>query len=287
MRFCPTAIKHVLLIAYVNGFQVIDVEDSENFNELVSKRDLPVIFLEILPVPLKYDVKEQISSLHPILLVVSAKEDICQRSGHSFNSQPENRVSPTGTIRFYSFISHCYIKVLCFSSPVLVVRSSPRIIAVGLKFQICCIDACSLEKFNVSTYPVPQFERQGQVINTVAVGPRWLAYAPETPYISSAGHSKNRNFPGKSPSKSPGDRSLMAYFAMQCGKQVATAIMNFRDRGCKTLSDHYPGFLSDVAISSVRNGGKTAQEMENAGTVGQYCIIKRDLPHFSFATFSG
>lgn len=102
----------------------------------------------------------------------------------------------------------------------------------------------------------------------MAVGPRWLAYAPETPYISSAEHSKSLVFPGISPSKFPGNSSLMAHFAMQCGKQVATAMMNFGDRGCKKLSQYYPGFLSDVAVSSVWNDRKlTTQEMENAGMV--------------------
>lgn len=143
LMFHASSIKHVLLVGYTNGFQVIDVEDSNNFNELLSKRDFPVIFIEIVSPPLESNVKEQISSLHPIILVVEAKDDRCQSSdeNHSVN-QSENCVSPTETIRFYSFISHCYIRVISFSSPVLMVRSSPRIVAVGLKSQVCiiCLD---------------------------------------------------------------------------------------------------------------------------------------------------
>lgn len=102
----------------------------------------------------------------------------------------------------------------------------------------------------------------------MAVGPRWLAYAPETPYISSAGHPKNLVYPGISPSKFPCSSSLMAHFAMQCGKQVATAMMNFGDKGCKKLSKYYSGFLSDATNSSVWNGRElTTHEMENAGMV--------------------
>lgn len=136
-RAGASSTKHVLLVGYANGFQVIDVEDSNNFNELLSKRDFPVIFIEILP---ESNVKEPISSIHPIILVVEGKNDGCQRSGQNNSvNQPENSVSPTGTIRFYSFISHCYIRALSFLSPVLMVRSSPRIVAVGLKSQVCII----------------------------------------------------------------------------------------------------------------------------------------------------
>ncbi|KAG8068790.1 hypothetical protein GUJ93_ZPchr0005g15074 [Zizania palustris] len=47
----PSSFKHVLLVGYSNGFQVLDVEDAANVCELVSKRDGPVTFLQMQPTP--------------------------------------------------------------------------------------------------------------------------------------------------------------------------------------------------------------------------------------------
>ncbi|KAA8550919.1 hypothetical protein F0562_002603 [Nyssa sinensis] len=69
----PDSFKHVLLIGYQNGFQVIDVEDASNFRELVSKRDGPVTFLQMLPTPAKSDGDEGFRSSHPLLLIVAGR----------------------------------------------------------------------------------------------------------------------------------------------------------------------------------------------------------------------
>ncbi|KAL7615804.1 hypothetical protein Lser_V15G01611 [Lactuca serriola] len=56
------------------GFQLIDVEDASDFTELVSKRDGPVTFLQLLHIPANPDGNEKFLSLHPLLIVVASDE---------------------------------------------------------------------------------------------------------------------------------------------------------------------------------------------------------------------
>ncbi|CAI9294310.1 unnamed protein product [Lactuca saligna] len=81
------------------GFQVIDVEDSFDFIELVSKRDGPVTFLQLLHIPANPDGNEKFLSLHLLLIVVASDEATGSTMG-------QNRcyLSPTG--RDGSVVSH-------------------------------------------------------------------------------------------------------------------------------------------------------------------------------------
>lgn len=136
----PSSFKHVLLLGYSNGFQVLDVEDASNVGELVSKRDDPVTFLQMQPSPAKSGDQEGFRASHPLLLVVACDEtknsammqngrDGLVRDGYS------ESLTPTA-VRFYSLRSHNYVHVLRFRSTVYMVRCSPRIVAVGLASQV-------------------------------------------------------------------------------------------------------------------------------------------------------
>lgn len=70
----PSSFKHVLLLGYSNGFQVLDVEDASNVNELASRRDDPVTFLQMQPLPAKCEGQEGFRSSHPLLMVVACDE---------------------------------------------------------------------------------------------------------------------------------------------------------------------------------------------------------------------
>lgn len=123
------------------------MEDASNFNELVSKRDGPVSFLQMQPFPVKDDGCEGFRKLHPFLLVVAGEDTNtlapCQNRSHlggvrdgMMDSQSGNCVNSPTAVRFYSFQSHCYEHVLRFRSSVCMVRCSPRIVAVGLATQV-------------------------------------------------------------------------------------------------------------------------------------------------------
>ncbi|XAR58503.1 hypothetical protein NMG60_11013927 [Bertholletia excelsa] len=304
----PNGFKHVLLLGYQNGFQVFDVEDASNFSELVSKHDGPVTFLQMLPIPVKSDNGEGFRSSYPLLLVVAGDQPSSLNLGHTSShsgglnrdgaveSQSMNNMNSPTAVSFYSFRSNSFVKVLKFRSAVCMVRCSSRIVAVGLPTQIYCIDALTLEnKFSVLTYPVPQFGAQGTVgINfgygPMAVGPRWLAYASNNPLVLNTGRLSPKNLtpsPGVSPSTSPSSGSLMARYAVESSKHLATGIINLSDTGCKKLSRYCLDLLPDGASSPVplgsgrRVGRVAASEMENAGVVVvKDCISRAVISQF-------
>lgn len=265
----PSSFKHVLLLGYSNGFQVLDVEDASNVSELVSRRDDPVTFLQMLPIPAMSEGCEGFKGSHPLLLVVAGDEtkssgvthdgkDGSVRDGYSEPQTGSHVLSPTA-VRFYSLSSHNYVHVLRFRSTVYMVRCSPRIVAVGLASQIYCFDALTLEnKFSVLTYPVPQLGSQGMVgvnigYGPMAVGPRWLAYASNNPLSSNTSRLSSQSLtpPGVSPSTSPGNGSLMARYAMESSKQLASGLINLGDMGYKTLSKYCQELLPDGSSSPV------------------------------------
>ncbi|KAL6208518.1 hypothetical protein ACLB2K_019467 [Fragaria x ananassa] len=289
-----SAFKRVLLLGYLNGFQVFDVEDASNYSELVSKRDGPVSFLQMQPYPAASDDKEGFRASHPLLLVVAGDDTngsgVVQnhsnlgglgRDGH-VESWPGNPVSSPTAVRFYSLRFHSYVHVLRFRSAVCMIRCSPRIVAVGLASQIYCFDALTLEnKFSVLTYPVPQLAGQGSSgfnvgYGPMAVGPRWLVYASNSPLMSNTSRLGPHNLshsPGVSPSTSPGNGSYVARYAMESSKQLAAGIINLSDMGCKTLYKYCQELLPDGSSSPVssNSGWKVSRlagtEMDNAGMV--------------------
>lgn len=150
--------------------------------------------------------------------------------------------------------------------------------------QIYCFDALTLEsKFSVLTYPVPQLG--GQALSGVnigygpmAVGPRWLAYASNNPLLSNTGRLSPQSpsiSPGVSPSTSPSNGNLVARYAMESSKQLATGIINLGDMGYKKFSKYCHELLPDGSGSPVSSGaswkvGRTAahsSDIETAGTV--------------------
>ncbi|XP_065861219.1 autophagy-related protein 18g isoform X2 [Euphorbia lathyris] len=299
----PSVIKHVLLLGYENGFQVLDVENASNFSELVSKRDGPVSFLQMQPFPEKSDGHEGFKSSHPLLVVVagdtSGSKEVQNHSnlgalGRDVNieSHSGNYVSSPTSVKFYSLRSQCYVHVLRFRSAVRMVRCSPRFVAVGLATQIYCIDALTLEsKFSVLTYPVPQLAGQGTIgVNVgygpMAVSPRWLAYASNNPLVSSNTRLSPQNLtpsPGVSPSTSPGGSSLVARYAMESRKQLAAGIINLGDMGYKTLSKYCQELLPDGSNSPVSSssGWKVSRlagsDMDNAGMVVVKDFVSREV----------
>lgn len=260
----PSSFKHVLLLGYSNGFQVLDVDDASNIRELVSKRDDPVSFLQMQPVPAKSEGCEGFRASHPLLLVVACDKSkipgTMQNAKDSHNeAQAENIINSATAVRFYSLRSHTYVHALRFRSTVYIVRCSPQIVAVGLATQIYCFDALTLEnKFSVLTYPVPQLGGQGMVgvnigYGPMAVGPRWLAYASNNPLLSNTSRLSPQSLtpPAVSPSTSPSNGNLVARYAMESSKHLAAGLINLGDMGYKTLSKYYQDLMPDGSSSPV------------------------------------
>lgn len=270
IELSPSSFKHVLLLGYTNGFQVLDVDDASIVTELVSRRDGPCTFLQIQPFPAKSEGFEGFGASHPLLLVAAGDEtmgldptqrrrDGLVRDGY-IESQTGNVVNSPTAVRFYSLRSHSYVHVLRFRSAVLTVRCSPRIVAVGLASQIYCFDALTLEnKFSVLTYPVPQLAGLGMVgINVgygpMDVGPRWLAYASNNPLLTNTGRLSPQSLtpsPGVSPSTSPSSGNMVARYAMESSKQLAAGLISLGDMSYKTFSKYCNELLPDGSNSPV------------------------------------
>ncbi|WOL01823.1 autophagy-related protein [Canna indica] len=298
----PSSFKHVLLLGYTNGFQVLDVEDASSVCELVSKRDGPATFLQMQPTPSKTKGTEGFRASHPLLLVVAGDET--NGSGvvqggrlsalireNSTEPQAGNCISTPTVVRFYSLKSHSYVHVLRFRSAVYIVRCSPRIVAVALAAQIYCFDAVTLEnKTSVLTYPLQGPAGVNIGCGPMAVGPRWLAYTPNNPLVSNTGRLSPQNLtpsPGVSPSTSPGSGNLVARYAMESSKTLAAGILNLGDMGYKTLSKYYQELLPDGSSSTLSsNSGRRSgrfqptahpNEPDNAGMVVIKDFISKDV----------
>ncbi|XP_022932458.1 autophagy-related protein 18h-like [Cucurbita moschata] len=297
LELSPSFFKHVLLVGYTNGFQVLDVEDAPNVSELVSRRDDPATFLQMQPLPAESAAgQEGFGASHPILLVVACDETQSSglmqsdrnglvRDGYP-NGHSENiTLSPTA-VRFYSLKSRSYVHVLRFRSTVYMIRCSPKIVAVGLASQIYCFDALTLEsKFSVLTYPVPQLGGQGPTgvnigYGPMAVGPRWLAYASNNPLQSNTGRlsPQSPTPPGVSPSTSPSSGSLVARYAMESSKHLAAGLINLGDKGYKTLSKYYQEFVPDGSNSPLSsNSSRKVGRLASTETDADGMVVVKDF----------
>lgn len=134
----PSATRCVLLLGYLKGFQVFDVEDASGLSELVSRRDGPVTFLQMLPAPAICDITGKYKSVYPILVVVGGSEDTGHGSARYAATEAAfgGPVEPPTAVRFYSMKSNEYVKVIDFKSAVLMVRCSSQVVAIGLEEQV-------------------------------------------------------------------------------------------------------------------------------------------------------
>ncbi|PIN13414.1 WD40 repeat protein [Handroanthus impetiginosus] len=299
LELSPKSFRRILLLGYLKGFQVFDVEDASGLNELVSRRNGPVTFLQMLPAPANCDDAGKYKLSHPILVVVGGDEDekvtLLQNTGQgpvrygSAESSFGSCFDPPTAVRFYSMKSNEYIKVIEFRSPVLMVRCSPRNVAIGLEEQVYCFDTVTLErKFTVVTYPVPRVGEEGGVgvnrgYGPMAVGPRWLAYSPSRPLPLNTGRVSPKSLASSvSPSTSPGNGNVMARYAVESSKHLAAGIITLGDMGYKKLSKYYPDLLPDGASSPGWKIGKlTASEPENAGFVSIKDLVTSEvISHF-------
>nr|XP_025603624.1 autophagy-related protein 18h isoform X2 [Arachis hypogaea] len=127
------------------------------------------------------------------------------------------------------------------------------------KDQIYCFDALTLEsKFSVLTHPVPELGGQGVVgvnigYGPMALGPRWLAYASNSPLLSNKSRLSPQSVtpPAVSPSTSPSNGNPVARYALESSKHLAAGLINLSDKGYRTLSKYYQDLMPDGSNSPV------------------------------------
>ncbi|CAA7409061.1 unnamed protein product [Spirodela intermedia] len=285
--------RRVLLLGYRSGFQVWDVEESDDVRQLVSRHDGPVSFLQMMRRPLSSNSSEdRFADARPLLAIAgdgffsggSNSFDGATGNGHMGNCPEvanENFI-PT-TIHFYSIKTHAYVHVLKFRSAIYTIRSGPRVVAVSQANQIHCFDAATLEReYTILTYPMvsESFGSGGIGYGPLAVGPRWLAYSGSPVVVSNSGRvSPEHLTPTTVLSTSP-NGSLVAHYAMESSKQLAAGFMTLGDIGYKKLSKYCSDFLPDGSglrqgSSSLRKNGIVNVHLPDAENAGM--VIVRDL----------
>ena len=62
--------RQILLLGYWSGFQVWDVNDSNNVRDLVSRQDGPVSFMQMVPTPIvSKRPEDKYAGKHPLLVI--------------------------------------------------------------------------------------------------------------------------------------------------------------------------------------------------------------------------
>ncbi|KAG8658127.1 hypothetical protein MANES_03G122700v8 [Manihot esculenta] len=258
-------IRRVLLLGCRSGFQVWDVEEADNVCDLVSRRDGPVSFLQMVPKPIASKRSaDKFADSRPLLVVCT---DVTLSGGSTFQdglTTPYNGSTPDPhdlgnvsfvptIVRFYSLRSQSYVHVLKLRSAVYSVRCSSRIVAISQAAQIHCFDVATLEReYTILTnpivtgYPCPG----GTVYGPLAVGPRWLAYSGSPIAVSNSGRVSPQHLtPSASFSGFNSNGSLVAHYAKESSKQLAAGIVTLGDMGYKKLSRYYSELLPDSSGS--------------------------------------
>ncbi|XWS27898.1 hypothetical protein CRYUN_Cryun25bG0019600 [Craigia yunnanensis] len=283
-------IRQVLLLGFRSGFQVWDVEEADNVRDLVSIRDGPVSFMQMLPKPVAAKRSgDKLADSRPLLVVCadgSLSGGTHVQDGSCNGSIPHNHDSGNGSavptiVQFYSLRSQSYVHVLKFRSVVYSVRCSSRIVAIAQAAQIHCFDATTLEReYTILTNPIMTgCPGSGDIgYGPLAVGPRWLAYSGSPVVGSNCGRvspqhlTPSASFPGFS-----SNGSLVAHYAKESSKQLATGIVTLGDMGYKKLSRYLPDSYNSMQSGSPgwKGNGTVNGHLLDADNIGM--VIIRDI----------
>ncbi|XP_049398123.1 autophagy-related protein 18f-like isoform X2 [Solanum stenotomum] len=245
--------RQILLLGCQYGFQIWDVEDSDNIRNLVSS-----------------NIREGIGKLHDVTI-------------QQHHDQESTSFDPA-IVWFYSLTCHSYVHQLKFRSVVHLVRCSSRVIAILQATQIHCFDAATLYKeYTVVTNPViTGFSGFGSTgVGPLALGPRWMAYSGSPVSISNSGHINPQHLtPSASfPSLAP-NGSLITHYAKESSKQLAAGIVTLGDIGYKKLARYYSDLSPDSNCSHSgtacgKISGTANGHLPGADNVGM--VIVRDI----------
>ncbi|XP_010482879.1 PREDICTED: autophagy-related protein 18f-like [Camelina sativa] len=269
--------RRVLLLAFQSGFQVWDVEDTENVHVIVSAHDGQASFMQMLPNPLNSGVlDDRFYESRPLLAVCgdSSWEDKSSKQISSEDPGSETVVIPTN-VYVYSLKSQSYVQTLKFRSTVYSVRCSSRIVAVLQVAQIHCFDASTLEMdYTIVTNSIV-CGSLGVGYGPLAVGPRWIAYSGSRIADSSSAIFTSELL---SLSSSPS----VAQFARESSKQLASGIVNLGDKGYKSLSRYCSEVLPNPYIPGLKSIGVVNENVPDADSIGM--VIVKNITNKSVIT---
>ncbi|CAN1811997.1 Autophagy-related protein 18f [Linum perenne] len=281
-------VRHVLLLGYRSGFQVWDVEEADNVHDLVSRQDGPVASLQMLPKPIpSKSGGDKFANSRPLVVVCSDGflTGACDKqnrldlpSSGTLPNYPEvsnGNFVPT-TALFYSLKSHSYVHVLKFRSAIYSVRCSSRVVAISQAAQIHCFDATTLEReYTILTNPIVQGLQSSVGIGygPLAVGPRWLAYSGSPVVLSNTGRVCPQHLaPSMSLSGLDSNKNLVAQYAKESSKQLASGVVTLGDKGYKKLTRYCSELLSDphgsVQSPSLKENGVLSGHFREADSIG-------------------
>ncbi|OVA10916.1 WD40 repeat [Macleaya cordata] len=290
------SVRQVLLLGYRTGFQVWDVEEADDVHELVSRHDGPVSSLQVLQKPLASKKSEdKFLDVRPLLVVAgdvflsrggSVQDDLAAPcNGNVSNSQEQGNGNFMSTVvQFYSLRSQSYVHVLKFRSAVYSVRCSSRIVAISQEAQIHCFDALTLEReYTILTNTIVSgpLGSGGIGYGPLAVGPRWLAHSGSPVVVSNTGRVSPQHLTHAVSFSGSTNRSVVAHYAKESSRQLATGMVTLGDIGYKKLSRYCSELLLE-SNSSPRLGspsGKTKGtingHLPDSDNVGM--VIVRDM----------
>lgn len=149
--------------------------------------------------------------------------------------------------------------------------------------QIHCFDATTLEReYTLLTNPIIMScpGSGGIGYGPLAVGPRWLAYSGSPVVVSASGRVSPQHL---TPSASlPGfssNGSLIAHYAKESSKQLASGIVTLGDMGYKKLSKYCSdnnGSLQSINSGSKGNGTINGHSTD-ADNIGMVSVVLLDI----------
>ncbi|KAJ6819617.1 autophagy-related protein 18f-like isoform X1 [Iris pallida] len=177
-----------------------------------------------------------------------------------------------------------YVHVLKFRTAVYSVRCSSRIVAVSQASQVHCFNAGTLEReYTILTCPiVTGCPGSGGVgYGPLAVGPRWLAYSGNAVVVSNTSRVSPQHLtPSTGSSQSPSNGSLVAHYAKESSKQLASGIVTLGDIGYKKISKYCSELITD-STGTIEHGNSSFKVnsingyMPEADNIGM--VIVRDI----------
>eukprot|EP01102_Stenamoeba_stenopodia_P012840 TRINITY_DN408_c0_g4_i1.p1 TRINITY_DN408_c0_g4~~TRINITY_DN408_c0_g4_i1.p1 ORF type:complete len:934 (-),score=205.53 TRINITY_DN408_c0_g4_i1:369-3170(-) len=239
-----------LVVAYQNGFQIWDVEDSSNIREIFSRREPGTVkYVKILPYVADSNEEHHhnLMEKQPLVAVIPTI---------SSESQPPI----ARRVLLYSLKTHEYVRSFQFNTEVFAVVCNKRVFVVALRDQLFVFSLASLKQVeNILTYPCPS------TIGVLAVGPRWIAFPSKDPVLLPS----SALAPNVLPANSSTIVDVAKDVAVDVAKEVASSLYYLGDYGRKTVTSY---LYAD---------SKTPANDEAAGTVLVVDYIKqKTIAHF-------